>query len=518
MLIYSDPADDGVKRGPVYPKGPWRPPPAVQRGSIYTGFGDPQTPLWPSTAEAPRIEDMGSTEVSRIPSQPLSAQDAEPLLQALSRGQQPLPVPNGWQGGFDFPYAISTSSSVRVHLKLTMNYTVYDIWNVIGTIKGDEEPDRWVMLGAHRDAWTLGAGDPGTGTTVLMEAARGFGALLKSGWRPRRTMIFASWDAEEYGLIGSTEFAERHSKILATRAVAYLNVDVAVSATPLFDISSTPSLTQLITSVAARVVAPSDAVWKGEKLSTVLDMWRAGWVNGGHKAEESPNPGLLGSGSDFTPMLQHIGIASMDMEIIDANYTYQSVYHSNYDSFHWISTFGDPTFEYHATIARMFGLIAKELADGEILTLNYTDYSIALRSWIISASDRAKTQLPGSNVDWTPLLRAVNVFNNVSLAVEAEKYQLARFTTTNRESKIRDLNDRLVQTERAFLDHKGLLGRPFLKHILFAPGLFDSYAGTALPTVSDAILRKDLAQLRFQIRYVALFVEAAAETLSGNLS
>jgi N-acetylated-alpha-linked acidic dipeptidase len=518
VLIYSDPADDGAKRGPVFPQGPWRPPRGVQRGSIYTGFGDPETPLWPSTADAPRLTNLEETEVSKIPSQPLSAEDAMPLMQALSRAVPVVAAPQEWQGGYEFAYGVASSSPVIVHMKINMNYTVFDIWNVIGTIKGQIEPDRIVLLGSHRDAWTLGAGDPGTGTTVLVETARGFGALLKSGWRPRRTVMFCSWDAEEYGLIGSTEFAERHSKLLSNKAVAYLNVDVAVSASPLFEIGAVPSLTQLISTITARVLAPSDAYWKGEKLSTVFDMWRAGYMFQNHSAAEHPNPSILGSGSDFTPMLQHLGIPSMDMEITDANGTYGSVYHSNYDSFYWMSTFGDPTFEYHATVARVFGLIAKDLVEAEILTLNYTDYAIAMTGWVDFAERRSLSVFPGSSFNWKPLKAAVSRFSDAAAKVEGEKADLARNGASNRDLKIRDLNDRLILTERAFLDHRGLLGRPFLKHIVFAPGVYDSYSGTALPTINDAILHKNSTYLQFQIQYVALFVDAAVESLSGNLN
>jgi N-acetylated-alpha-linked acidic dipeptidase len=228
LIIYSDPADDGYAQGDVYPKGPWRPESSAQRGSVQYLFkapGDPLTPGRPSVPGEPRLKMEDVTTLTRIPVQPISYGDAKQLLEPLAG-----PVrPDGFQGGLPFSYHVGGTESVRVHLKTVMDYKVRKIWNVISRIDGSDEKDRWVIMGNHRDAWTFGAVDPNSGTTAMLETARGFGQMLKSGWKPRRSIVLCSWDGEEYGLVGSTEWAEEHADELKQKAVAYLNMDSAVS-------------------------------------------------------------------------------------------------------------------------------------------------------------------------------------------------------------------------------------------------------------------------------------------------
>src|SRR5687767_3283666 len=381
LIIYSDPADDGYSQGDVYPKGPWRPVSSAQRGSVQYLFkapGDPLTPGKPSVPGVPRLKMEEATNLTRIPVQPISYGDAKRLLEPLGG-----PVrPRGFQGGLPFPYHVGGTDSVRVHLKTEMDYQVRKIWNVISRIDGNEEKDRWVIMGNHRDAWTFGAVDPNSGSTAMLEAGRGFGELLKSGWKPRRTILMCSWDGEEYGLLGSTEWAEHHAGELKEKAVAYINMDSAVSG-PNFGASSVPSLWRLVRGATRDIKHPNG--------KSVYQEWQD------RAREESSEPditsatagtdtpiaeariGALGSGSDYTPFLQHLGITSIDMGF-GGDY---GVYHSAYDSFYWMATHGDPGFKYHVLAAQLWGTVTLRLANAPGLPFNYRDYALQDRKSVV---------------------------------------------------------------------------------------------------------------------------------------
>jgi N-acetylated-alpha-linked acidic dipeptidase len=248
-------------------------------------------------------------------------------------------------------------------MKNLMNNTITNIWNVVGTIEGTVEPDRLVLVGNHRDAWVFGAVDPSSGTAALIEMAKAFGKMLADGWKPRRTIKLLSWDAEEYGLVGSSEYAEQHAAVLTTQAVAYLNVDIAVQGTPLLEVRASPTMNQVLRKVSKLVSSPSATTFKGQALPTVYDMWRAA---DNFPADREPRSQPLGSGSDFTPFFQHLGITAMDLSIEGEKDGYDGVYHSIYDSFYWMEHFGDPTFEYHAALTKVWGLLTRELAGSYI--------------------------------------------------------------------------------------------------------------------------------------------------------
>src|SRR2546426_558275 len=315
LIIYSDPAEDGYMQGDVYPKGPWRPDSSAQRGSVEYLFiypGDPLTPGLPALAGTPRIRKEEAVNLPHIPVQPISYGDARHLLQPL-RG--PL-RPKGFQGGLPFPYHVGGTNNVRVRLRTDIEFVTKTIWDVISHIDGTVQKDRWVVLGNHRDAWVFGAVDPNSGTTAMIELGRGFGQLLKSGWKPRRSIVLCSWDAEEEGLIGSTEWAEEKASELQEKAVAYLNVDVAVSG-PNFSASSVPSMWKLIRSAAQEVRDPKTSksvyeAWR-DRLHESLTESELYDASGNEKAQEPPRAGALGSGSDYTPFLQHLGVPSLDM-------------------------------------------------------------------------------------------------------------------------------------------------------------------------------------------------------------
>ncbi|HUS11966.1 MAG TPA: M28 family metallopeptidase, partial [Pyrinomonadaceae bacterium] len=410
LIIYSDPADDGYMQGDVYPKGPWRPANSAQRGSVQflsTAPGDPLTPGRPAKPGVPRLKMEEVTTLPRIPVQPISYGDARRLLEPL-RG----PVrPKGFQGGLPFPYHVGGTGYVRVHLKTVMDYQVRKIWNVISRIDGDEEKERWVIMGNHRDAWTFGAVDPNSGTTAMLEAARAFGTLLKKGWKPRRTIVLCSWDGEEYGLLGSTEWVEDNAVELKQKAVAYLNVDSAVSGSN-FGVSSVPSMWKLIRGATRDVTDPKSGEsvykqWQDRAREQRPDPELTDAETGTDTAIAEARIGALGSGSDFTPFLQHLGVPASDMGF-GGDY---GVYHSAYDSFYWMSHFGDPNFVYHVAAAQLWGTVVMRLADAAGLPLDYRDYASQVREFFNEATRIAKHRKLATAFDEKVMLKALESFS-----------------------------------------------------------------------------------------------------------
>jgi len=480
LIIYSDPQDDGYMRGDVYPKGPWRPDSSAQRGSVQFLFiypGDPLTPGAPSIPGTPRIKQEDALNLPHIPVQPISYGDARRLLQPL-RG--PL-RPNGFQGGLPFPYHVGGTNDVRVHLKTDIEFVTRTIWDVITRIDGVAQKDRWVVLGNHRDAWVFGAVDPNSGTTAMIELGRGLGQLLKSGWKPRRSIVLGSWDAEEEGLIGSTEWAEENAAELKEKAVAYLNLDVAVSGSN-FGASSVPSMWKLIRAAAQDVRHPKTGksvyeVWRDRAKDTLpeSELYEA---NGEVKPLPAASIGALGSGSDYTPFLQHLGVPSADMGF-GGDY---GVYHSAFDSFYWMSHFGDPTFQYHVAAAQIWGTVAMRLTDAGGLPLDYTDYAAELREFVTETRRLARRKQLGDSFDTKSLQRAVDDF-----ADEAARIDKRRRDNLNDDARLRHINDALIQAERALIDDRGLRGRTWFKHQIYAPGFYTGYAALPLPDLRQAI-------------------------------
>src|SRR5215203_2178556 len=359
-IIYSDPEDDGYMQGDVFPKGPWRPVASGQRGSVQYLFdypGDPLTPGKPSIPGVVRLKPEEATNLTRLPVQPIAYDVARTILSQL---KGPL-RPRGFQGGLPFAYHAGGTNDVKLRLKVDMDYKLRTIWNVVARIDGNEEKDRWVVLGNHRDAWVFGAVDPNSGSSAMLEVGRGFGQLLKHGWKPRRTIILCSWDAEEYGLVGSTEWAEEMAAELKEKAVAYLNLDAAVSG-PHFGASSVPSLWKLMRGATRDVKDPKTG-------KSIYQQWqdrsRENRPEGDQDMREA-RIGALGSGSDYTPFLQHLGVASTDMGF-NGDY---GVYHSAYDSFYWMDRFGDPGFTYHVASAQVWGTLAMRLANADGLSFD----------------------------------------------------------------------------------------------------------------------------------------------------
>ncbi|WP_373694159.1 M28 family metallopeptidase [Edaphobacter paludis] len=503
VLIYSDPADDGYFRGDPYPKGPYRPASAVQRGSvqflpIYPG--DPETPGIASTPDLPDSQRIKNpVDLSTIPANPLSYKDAKPILKALDGPD----VPDGWQGALPFTYHLGGTGKVTVHMHLQQDYARRTIWNVIGKIEGTDPAERndWVVAGNHRDAWVYGAVDPNSGTAAMLETVHGIGDLLKQGWRPRRTILFASWDAEEEGLIGSTEWVEQHAAEL-NHAVAYFNTDVSVSG-PNFSAAAVPSLKQFIREITSEVPSP--------KGGTVYDQWKkheegntetANHRDKSSKEKEDDAPiDNLGSGSDYTPFIQHLGVPSTD---IGSEGRY-GVYHSTFDDYNWFIKFADPTFVYEQEMARIFGLEVLHMADADVLPYDYQTYGKEILSYIEAAQRHAAKD--NLKLDFTATLTAAQRFAAAAAAVHTDQ--------ANPPADAAALNRTLRSAEEAFLNPEGLPHRPWYKHLIYAPGEYTGYEAVVIPGVNEAIEANDATRAQSQLAALTEALNHAADKLDS---
>lgn len=503
VLIYSDPQDDGYYKGDAYPMGPWRPETGVQRGSVQYLFkypGDPETPGVASTPDLPdsaRIKNFTGPNGNQpnIISIPISYHDAAPILQAL---QGPGVPQQGWQGALPFRYHVGPSG-VKVHLVSEQDYQRRTIWDVIGKVKGSQYPDDWVVAGNHRDAWVFGAVDPSSGTAAMLESVHGIGALIEQGWRPRRTIVFCSWDAEEEGLIGSTEWVEQHAQTLE-KAVAYFNVDVAVSG-PDFEASAVPSLKEFVRSVARAVPSPLGG--------TVYQEWRAKHpIENEHRTSNVQVPELdvrvgdLGSGSDFTPFLQHVGVPSTD---IGSGGAY-GVYHSTFDDFAWYTMNADPHFVYLQEMARVFGMEALRMADADVLPYDYVTYTREITAYIEAAKKKAG-DAGMSSLDFGPAEAAAG-----RLANAARKAQVLE---TAAKGDLPRLNRALRQTETAFIVEAGLPNRPWYRHTIYAPGEYTGYSAVVIPGVNEAIDARNASLAAGQLTVLTEVLDRAAHTLDS---
>ncbi len=512
VLIYSDPADDGFAKGEVYPAGPYRPGGSLQRGSVQflsMGPGDPSTPLGSSLAGGERIpfdRDKGllydekwarRTGIARddyvalIPSLPVGYDTAQKILAKLAG---PV-VPTGWQGGLPLTYHVGAGPAT-IDMGVAMDYALRPIWNVIATIPGTVEPERWVMLGNHRDAWVHGAVDPGSGTAATLEACRAIGEAAKKGWKPRRTLVYASWDAEEYGLVGSTEWAEAHAHELDQKATLMLNVDSAVSG-PEFDASGVPSLRDLMLDAAGAIVDPRTG-------KTLADGWMSKrrerfaaeaplvladtfWKEAGLKPSFTPQMGWMGSGSDYTVFLDHLGVPCLHMGFHGA----YGVYHSTYDDFHWMERHGDPGFHTHALAGRLYAVLMMRAAAAPVLPMTFTPYALALKQHVdelrmLEARNRRKkadtAEHGGAFAGLDDLAGVISAFS-----VQARALDTALAAAASRDDHapqtLLALNDALSRVERAFLLEPGLAGRPWFRHSIYAPGLTTGYGSWPLPAI-----------------------------------
>jgi len=491
LFVYSDPLDDGFAVGDPYPEGPMRPSQGIQRGSYMNGPGDPSTPGWASTGGARRVP-VDSMNVPRIPVIPISHAVAAELMRDL-RGHA---IPSGWQGAMAFRYHVGPGPVVaRLRVQTDAATSGFKrIWNTFGVLVGTEAPDELVIIGAHRDSWGPGAADNISGTVSVLESARAVMEQYRAGWRPRRTMVFATWDAEEWGLVGSTEYVEDHSARLLYGAVAYLNQDVAAQG-PRFGGGGSPSLRSVLRDVAKRVPYPGDTL-------SVYSMWRR---QSGVADSLEPPMGDPGGGSDFAGFYNHLGIPHSDWGFGGPG----GVYHSAYDSFWWMSRFGDPDFSRHAAAARIGAAMMMRLANAEILPYDYVEFATTMRRYL-SPLERGLARLtPGATA--APLRDAIDVFERSARAfASARDSVLARpVSRTTREQA----NASLLGVERALTRPSGLRGRPWYRNLIYAADGDNGYANMPLPSVNEAIRAGDAALTRAEIADLAQRFRAAASKL-----
>lgn len=510
VILYSDPIDDGYFKGDKYPQGPWRPDSGVQRGSILYMFkypGDPTTPgvaSVPSLPDSQRIPPEQAENLSKVPTTPLSYGDARMLLENLGGPE----TPREWQGALPFTYHVGPGP-VRVRLRLKQDYAYRTIWNVIGKVPGRELPEQWVVAGNHRDAWVYGAVDPNSGTASLLETVHGLGELLRSGWRPRRTLVLCSWDAEEQGLIGSTEWTEQYAQELAN-AVAYFNVDVAVGG-PHFGASAVPSLKQFIREVTKAIPSPQGGmlydVWKTERekeaaKANPMDLSGSRRAPAATPRADVP-VGDLGSGSDYTSFLQHLGVPSTD---IGSGGDY-GVYHSVFDNFQWYKRFADPDFAYSQEMARVYGLEMLRMSEADVLPYDYETYGKEITEYLEAAKKKSAAAFGEQAPDFQLARVAAERFTLAGIAIAA----VQRDPKADRAQ----LNRLLLETERALLLPDGLPNRPWFRHSIYAPGEYTGYAAVVIPGVNEAIDSGDRSRTELQLLHVTQALNRAAALLES---
>ncbi len=511
VIIYSDPADDGWRRGDKYPQGPWRPDTGAQRGSIGYMFefaGDPTTPGIASVPDLPdskRTPPDQSAQMPKIPTTPVSYADAWPILQHLGGPDSP----RDWQGSLPFTYHVGPGP-VKVKMHLKQDYQYRTVWDVIGRVRGSQLPNEWVVAGNHRDAWVYGAVDPNSGTAAMLESVHGVGELLKSGWKPRRSMIFASWDAEEFGLMGSTEWGEQYAKELGN-SPAYFNMDVAVSGSK-FGASSVPCLKQFIRDVTKAVPSPKGGtvyeVWMKASQPGMEDKGPTDAIGDSRRVpvaqSKSDAPvGDLGSGSDYTVFLQHLGVPSTD---VSSSGSY-GVYHSVFDNFNWFKKFGDPDFTYEQQMARIYGLEAIRMADADVLPYDYEEYGKEIALYIDAAQKKAVNSFGDKAPSFKEASEAAKHFEEAGAKILAKE--------RNPPSDPAKLNAALLETERALLIPEGLPNRPWYHHAIYAPGMYTGYAAVVIPGVNEAIDKHDVERTQQQIAALAAALHRAAKVMDG---
>lgn len=474
ILIYSDPAEDGDRQGPVYPTGPWGPESHIQRGAITYDFlqpGDPLTPGWASVPGAKRISPAEAISLPKIMGVPLSWRDAKPLLENMG-GEV---APESWQGGLPLKYHLG-GKRVRVHLKVDMDTREQPYYVTEARIRGGQDPDEWVILGNHRDAWVFGGVDPSSGTAAMLELTRGLGELLRRGIRPRRTLVICSWDGEEYALTGSTEWGEQYAEELQRKAVAYLNVDEATSGRN-FQGEAVGSLAPLLLGITGGMDAPS-----GVSLYEEWKLTRQAELHGAQPPLDSELVNTrIGSGSDHTVFLNHLGIPTIELSFTGP----YGVYHSAYDDLFWMNHFGDPGYRYHALMSQLWGSLALRMADAEILPFDFEAYGENLKKFVSDLDEsggvRSHANLESLSQHIASFQSAGHDLNHaISLALANGR---ADAVTTSR------VNQLLMQIERNWCNADGIPGRPWFKHTIY--GTRSTYAHLELPALAEAAEARD---------------------------
>jgi N-acetylated-alpha-linked acidic dipeptidase len=544
-LIYSDPRDDGYFEGDVFPKGAWRPLEGAQRGSVMRmeeGSGDPLTPGWGATKDAKRLSLKEAKTLTSIPVLPLSYGDAQPLLAAL---EGPVAPPE-WRGALGFTYHIGPGPA-KVHLKVAANWDIKPIYDVIARIPGSEYPGEWIIRGNHHDAWVNGAEDPLSGQAPLLEEARSLGELLKQGWKPKRTIIYCAWDGEEPGLLGSTEWAEEHAAELEQHAAVYINSDS--NGRGYLEAEGSHTLEKFINGVARDIQDPEKdiSVWQRLYLKRIADARRAAVIptRSGDEyqtlEELRTRPdlriGALGSGSDYTPFLQHLGIASLNLGY--GGEDGGGIYHSIYDDFYWYTHFGDTNFVYGRALAQTAGVAVLRLADAELLPFDFTDFSDTVSRYVdqlqrlaererrdiiernreigegvySATADPKKTEVPPKVETVPPFLNFAPLKNAVADLHRAALHYHGAFESASEGGgfpAVVSLDTQLIESERKLMSEQGLPNRPWYKHEIYAPGYYTGYAVKTIPGAREAIEQKQWKLADEQIGVVSKALEDEA--------
>jgi len=532
-IIYSDPRNDGYYQGDVYPKGAWRSENGVQRGSVMdmpTYPGDPLTPGVGATKDAKRLEVKDVKTLTKIPVLPISYSDALPLLKNLDG----TVVPDAWRGALPVTYHFG-GKTPTVHMKLAFNWDMKPIYDVIAKMPGSEFPDEWVIRGNHHDAWVNGAGDPLSGQVAMLEEARGIGQLVKTGWKPKRTIVYCSWDGEEEGLLGSTEWVETHADELKQKAAVYINTDG--NGRGFLGVGASHTLEKFINEAARSVQDPETKmnVWERMRAQQIVN----GSANEKKEARERADLRVdaLGSGSDFTPFLQHLGIASMNVGFggEDGN----GSYHSIYDSYDHFQRFVDPGNVYGVALAKVCGHMTLRLADAETLPFEFTDFADTVNTYaneVMKLADTMRDETRTTNeiisngmlsavqdptetfvmprpkgavpfLNFAPLQNAVSRLNE-----SAKQFQKTSAGKTLSGDARRQLDLALINTERS-MTGSGLPRRDWFKHEIYAPGFYTGYGVKTLPGIREAIEQRNWNEATEQISVVARSLENAADAI-----
>lgn len=531
-LIYSDPEDDGYYQGDVYPKGAFKNEHGIQRGSVMDmpmAPGDPLTPGYGSTDDAKRIPISEAKTLTKIPVLPISYHDAKPLLEAL---EGPV-APNSWRGALPITYHIGPGPA-KVHLKLEFNWEQRPAYNVIATMKGSTFPDEWVIRGNHHDAWVHGASDPISGLVALMEEARAVGILVKNGKKPKRTMMYCAWGAEEQGLLGSTEWVETHAKELKQKTVAYINTDGTGSG--FLGAGGSHTLEKFFDQISKSVMDPQTNVTVFERRNAVQQ------VSGGAPWSHY-ELGALGSGSDYSPFFQHLGIASFNMGF--GGESSGGEYHTMYDSYKHYKRFKDPNFQYGVALAKVAGRTSLRMANADVLPFEFSHFTKIVNGYkdeVTALADKLRKEAnqhnaliekgtyalannPKENMKVPDAKASVPHFNFAPLenALENLEKQSMAFSkaTQSGVSSVKNksaVNAILKDMERALTKDHGLPKRPWYKHHIYAPGFYTGYGVKTLPGVREAIEQGEFNEVEKQINILAAVINDFSSQIGKAIS
>ncbi len=482
LILFSDPSDDGYVKGPVYPNGPWRPADGIQRGTLTYLFdypGDPLTPGWAATENAPRLTPESAPNLPHaVPTVPLAYGEAEPLLKAMAGPAAPA----DWQGGLPFTYHLGPGPA-KVHLKLDIGYEIKPIWDIIVTIKGSKYPDQWVVLGTHRDGWTYGSSDSNSGFIVVMEIARALSELQQQGWRPERSIVLGGWDGEEYGQLGSTEWAEEFQQQLGNNAVVYLDLDSAGGAS-YFTAAGVPSLDELLYEVTKEVEEPRTPG------HSVYEDWLS------RSSKSLPFIDRLGGGYDYQVWIDHLGVPTIQMVF---DYLASGNYHSAYDDLYFMEHWGDPGYLHHAAMAKLAGLTALRFANADILPFKYSNYASQVAGYLDSLNAQQVEQYGNVVVSFNPEMAQANAWQQAAAALESKSEAILAANPAVPDAwagKVAFINQGLLQQERDLTQAKGLPDRPWFRHVIYAPGVYTGYAVQYLSALEDSLQAGEWSKVR----------------------